>query len=598
MASATRLLTARKIWHLLTSAQRRSAMLLLALMFIGMILETLGIGLVVPAVTLLSQGESAGASVALQPLVRALGNPSQQTLLVAGMIVLVGIYLVKVLFLAYLAWRQTRFAFDVQVSLSQRLFTVYLRQPYTFHLQRNSAELIRNVITEVGLFTGAGLMPAMLLLTESLVLLGLCTLLIVVEPVGSLLVVSVLGVFAWGFHRLTSGRIARWGETRQLHEGLRLQHLQEGLGGAKDVKLLGRESDFLEQFRLHNVHCAHVARLKTTLEQLPRLWLELLAVGGLAILVISMVAQDQALSAVLPTLGLFAAAAFRLIPSVNRILGALQSLRYGLPGIDVLHAELALPLADEPVGRGPTVQFRHELELSDVEYAYPGVRDAALKGVSLSVRRGESVGFVGSSGAGKSTLVDILLGLLTPDSGAVRVDGKNVQTSLRNWQDQIGYVPQSIFLTDDSLRRNVAFGLARDQIDEAAVDRAIRAAQLEEFVATLPEGLDTVVGERGVRLSGGQRQRIGIARALYHDPTVLVLDEATSSLDTGTEREVMRAVAALHGRKTILIVAHRLSTVENCDRIYRVDKGRVVADGEPADVLHMARSSSGRGPES
>lgn len=592
MTSTTKLSTVRKIWGLLTSAERRSAVVLLGLMFIGMMLETLGVGLVIPAIALLTQSDFAHQYPALQPALQALGNPSQRTLVIGGMLALVGVYLIKALFLALLAWQQTRFAFGVRAQLSQRLFTIYLRQPYTFHLQRNSAQLIRNVINEVGVFTGNGILPGIALLGESLVLLGLCSLLLLVEPLGAVLVVSVLGTAAWGFHRLTRGRIARWGEARLHHDGLRMQHLQQGLGGAKDVKLLGRETDFLDQYRVHNTQGTRVEQLQSTLQQLPRLWLELLAVSGLAILAISMLAQDRALESVLPTLALFAAAAFRLLPSVNRVLGAVQSMRYVLPVVDILHTELKLATPEVAGTHSPRTLFRAVLELSQITYTYPGAAEPALKDISLVIQRGELVGFIGASGAGKSTLVDILLGLLTPDEGEVRVDGKDIQANLRNWQDQIGYVPQSIFLTDDTLRRNVAFGLSNEQIDDVAVHRAIRAAQLEEFVAKLPDGLETIVGERGIRLSGGQRQRIGIARALYHDPTVLVLDEATSSLDTATERGVMQAVTVLQGSKTILIVAHRPSTVEHCDRLYRLEQGRMAAEGGPQQMLQANKVAS------
>lgn len=590
MTAENRSSTAGKILGLLTAAERRGAAVLLGLMFVGMVLETLGIGLVIPAIGLLTQRDVSINYPAFRPVLQTLGSPSQQTLVICGVLALVGVYFIKTVFLAILAWRQTRFAFGVQARLSQSLFTAYLYQPYTFHLQRNSAQLIRNVINDVSVFT-SNVLAGMLLLTEILVVLGLGGLLLLVEPLGTLMVVSVLGATASGFHYLTRGYIARWGEARHRHEGLRIQHLQQGLGGAKDVKLLGREAEFLEQYRVHNFLTARVLELQVTLQQIPRLWLELLAVSGLAILVFSMVAQGRALETVLPTLGLFAAAAFRLMPSVSRILNAVQTLRYGLPVINTLSEEIKLANPAASRARGTGVPFRATLEFSHVVYSYPGAAGPAVKDLSLSIQRGESVGLIGASGAGKSTLVDVVLGLLAPNSGEVRVDGKDIQENLRGWQDQIGYVPQSIFLTDDTLERNVAFGVPNEQIDGTAVQRAIRAAQLDDFVASLPDGLKTFVGERGVRLSGGQRQRIGIARALYHDPAVLVLDEATSALDTATEHEVMQAVRALHGRKTILIVAHRLSTVEYCSRRYRLHEGRLMNgdQGLLEAAVHSAR---------
>ena len=575
---------------LLSRAERRSALLLLALMLVGMTLETLCTGLVIPAIALMMQQDLATTYPQFQPLLAALGNPSRSELILQVMLGLVAIYFVKNLFLAYLAWRQTRFAFGVQAQLSQRLFTVYLRQPYTFHLQRNSAQLIRNVTGEVGMFTDA-IVNSLNIVTELLVLLGISALLLAVEPLGTLIAVVALGGAAWGFHRGMRGRIVRWGESRQLHDGLRLQHLQQGLGGAKDVKLLGRESTFLDQYRVHNTQSARVGQFQATLQMLPRLWLELLAVVGLATLVLAMLAQGRDTATIVPTLALFAAAAFRLMPSVNRVLAAAQVLRYYLPVINTLHHELKLAAPEQTAGRRQSASgFQTDIHLAGVRYAYPSAAASALDDLTLRIRKGESIGLVGPSGSGKSTLVDVILGLLTPQVGQVLVDGEDIQENLRAWQDQIGYVPQSIYLTDDTLRRNVAFGLPGAAIDDAAVRHAVRAAQLEEFVSSLPNGLETLVGERGIRLSGGQRQRIGIARALYHDPAVLVLDEATSALDTATERGVMQAVTALRGGKTILIVAHRLSTVGSCDRLYRLEHGRIVAEIVQAQSTRMQQA--------
>jgi len=315
--------------------------------------------------------------------------------------------------------------------------------------------------------------------------------------------------------------------------------------------------------------------------------MEILTITGLSALVISMVLQKQSFTEIIPTLGLFAAAAFRVMPSINRLLGSLQTLIFSRAIISSVYEDFKLDAPDTPENK-TVIPFKDQLELKNLGFQYPTAVRPSLQDVSLVVRRGEAVGFVGPSGAGKSTLVDVILGLFAPTSGTVLVDGLDIQDNLRNWQNQIGYVPQTIYLTDDTLRRNVAFGLGDENIDEQAVVNAIRLAQLEDFVASLPDKLGTVVGERGVRLSGGQRQRIGIARALYHNPSVLVLDEATSSLDTPTEHGVMQAVQALQGAKTVIIVAHRLSTVEYCDRLYRIEDSRMTEQGTFDEVVKRA----------
>ena len=585
------MITFQKLWSLLTPKQRRSAFMLLALMFIGMLLETVGIGLIIPAIALMTQTDLAAKYPDAAPFLAMLGSPGHKQLLVGGMLALVVVYAIKALFLGYMAWRQSHFSHDLQASLSYRLFAGYLRQPYSFHLQRNSAQLLRNTLNSVNGVTNV-IQQGLILIAEGLVLIGFSGLLLWVEPRGALVIVITLGGAAWAFHRVTRKRIARWGKASQHHEGLRIQHLQQGLGGAKDVKLLGRESDFLAQYSNHNDSSARVSEHRSTLQALPRLWLEFLAVIGLAALVLIMLEQGKPLEALMPTLGLFAAAAFRLMPSINRVMAAVQSIRFSAAVIDTVDSELRL--VDMPLLPmvGKVLPLHQALTLDHIVFRYPSAEKTSLHGVTLSIPSGASVGFIGGSGAGKSTLVDVILGLLTPNQGTVSVDGVDIHENLRGWQDQIGYVPQTIFLTDDSLRRNIAFGLSNEQIDDAAVKRALQSAQLEQFVSELAQGLDTIVGERGVRLSGGQRQRIGIARALYHDPAVLVLDEATSSLDIKTERDVMDAVRALKGTKTLLIVAHRLSTVESCDRLYRLEQGKVIDEGRSADILHRISNTA------
>jgi ABC-type multidrug transport system fused ATPase/permease subunit len=553
--------------------------IILLIMLIGSILDTFSLGLVIPAVGMLVKPDY----VQNFPYINDLfGYPSDQEFAIIVMSILVITYFLKAIYLVWSAWVRSGFSASVTTRIGKQQFENYLRQPYPFHLQRNSAILIRNSQNSASLMGGV-IDPLLTVVADCLVTLGLFALLISLEPIGTLATLTIFGFCAWTFRRFTNSRIIQWGEAQNFHKVMVIQHLQQGFGGVKDVKVLGREKHFISEYSRHLVDNAIVGRRFGVAQGLPRIGLEILTIIGLASLVSIMVFSGQGLVEVLPVLGLFGAAAFRLIPAVGRTMSLLQTFALSRPVLRDTHRDLALTYFDSEQDV-KHLRFSDLIEVSDLTFQYEAALSPALNNVSLTVKRGEAVGLVGPSGSGKSTLVDILLGLLEPTSGRVLVDGDVIHDNLRGWQDQIGYVPQSIFLTDDTLRRNVAFGLPKNEIDEVAVEAAIRLAQLEDFVASLPDGLDTIVGERGVRLSGGQRQRIGIARALYHNPDVLVLDEATSSLDTETEHGVMQAVQALQGEKTVIIVAHRLSTVEYCNRLYRLENARIVDEGTFSEV--------------
>ena len=572
-----------KLWKLMSPRHRASGLRLCLLMLIGTALETLGIGLVVPVLGIAASGDL-GYLQKVPGLAEVLAGVSRDRLVIGAMLALLGFYAMKAVFLGFLSWYQLRFAFGIQQDVSYRLLQEYLWRPYTFHLQRNSAELIRNTTNEVSQIVHNAVIPTLTLVAEILVIACVASLLVAFEPLGAGL--ALAGIMAVGLtmHRFTKRWISGWGADRQRHDGLRLQYIQEGLGAIKDIKLMRREQYFLDRYEIHNGGSARINAQQGAMQQMPRLVFEVIAVGALAMLVVSMVVGGRPIDTVVPVMGLFAAASFRLMPSANRILNAFQCMRFAVPAIEVLANDLAVAEVNEAPGDIRPVRLRDNIALRGVEFAYPGAEDRVLRGIRLTIRKGTTVGFVGPSGAGKSTLVDVILGLLPPSQGSVLVDGVDIREMLRSWQAGIGYVPQNIYLSDDSIRANVAFGLPDALIDESRVWAALRAARLETYVRTLKSGIGTRLGERGIRLSGGQRQRVGIARALYHDPDVLVLDEATSALDGDTEREVMEAMHALKGVKTVLVVAHRMTTVAYCDRIFRLVAGAAVEQAPPDAV--------------
>ena len=566
----------RVMWSLLTEAERRRAGVLFVRMLIGMVLEILGIGLVMPALSVLTQPGASGLGSGVFADLASAAGLDQRGLVLALMGALFALFLGKGLFMAYLYLSQARFVHAARLSISTRLFGLYLSQPFVFHMHRNSASLVQ-ILTSGTQEMAFTFLNALNLVVELLVLVGIGTVLVVLEPVGALVVLAVVGLTSWLLLHATRRELKFWGGEKQRSERLVVRQIQEGLGAIKELTVMGREAAGLRHFRGDAEAAAHAGVRLYTYPQLPRLGLETVGIGALALLSALFVVQGRPLESMLPSIGLFAAAAFRVMPSANRVLSGAQGMQAGAAAIRILEEEFATlrQVVDAAPVDASAVPQTGEIVADGVEFTYPGAPSPVLVDVHLAIARGTSVGFIGASGAGKSTLVDLLLGLLEPGRGQVRVGGVDIHAHARAWRAQLGYVPQTIFLVDDTLRRNVALGIPDDEIDEDAVWRALRAAQLDGFVRDLPDGLDTVVGERGVRLSGGQRQRIGIARVLFHDPPVLVLDEATSALDTETEAGVMAAVQALHGTKTILIIAHRLSTLRHCERVYRLEAGRL-----------------------
>ena len=583
MSKPTRML----LWDVLQSSERRSLVGVFALILVGTVLETFSIGMMIPVLSVISSDNHKISLLFLT--VEPSLNKSQLIQFAVGL--MLAVYVFKNLFLAVSTWIQRGFLTRVTSRIATRMLEIYIRQPYAFHLQKNSSTLIRNT-QDASMLVAGGVEPMLTILTEGLIAAALFLVLVVVEPIGTLCVIGLLLGATYVFQRFFDRKLQRWGTQRQIQKGSIIQTIQQGLGAVKDVQVLGREEWFVNEHRERQSLDADLLRRINTVQAIPRLWLEVMAMAGLAGLVAIMLAAGKDIDKIIPTVGLFAVTSFKVLPSINKLVSSKQTLRVSRSTIETIHHDLELPIAAKLSDRNVNFQFEN-VAVDHLNFKYEQSEDLVLADINLKINSGEAVGFVGQSGSGKSTLIDIMLGLLEPQNGSILVNGQNIKSVKQSWQQQIGYIPQTIFLMDDSLRRNIAIGIADDQIDEVAIVDALKSAQLEDFVVSLPDGLDTVVGERGVRLSGGQRQRIGIARALYHRPSVLVLDEATSSLDAETEHGVMQAVQALQGDKTVIIVAHRLSTVEYCDRLYRLDAGQIVDEGKFEEVMNRAQTQSG-----
>jgi ABC-type multidrug transport system fused ATPase/permease subunit len=576
--------TRKLLWDVLRSSERRSLIGVFALILIGTALETFSIGMMIPVLSVIASDDQ---KISLPFLtINPSLDKSQLILLAVGL--MFAVYVIKNVFLAGSTWIQRGFLTRVTSRVAARMLETYIRQPYAFHLRKNSSTLIRNT-QDASILVAGGVEPMLTILTEGLIAFALFTVLVVVEPVGTICVIGLLLFATFIFQRFFDQKLQRWGTLRQIQKGLIIQTIQQGLGAVKDVQVLGREEWFVNEHRERQTLDANLIRRINTVQAIPRLWLEVMAMAGLAGLVAIMLATGKDIDKIIPTVGLFAVTSFKVLPSINKLVSSKQTLRVSRSTIETIHHDLDLPISVKPSHENVNFQFENVV-VDQLDFKYEQSENLVLSNVKIRIQSGEAVGFVGQSGSGKSTLIDIMLGLLEPRNGSVLINGQTIKNVKQSWQQQIGYIPQTIFLMDDSLRRNIAIGIADKEIDEAAIVDALKSAQLEDFVASLPEGLDTVVGERGVRLSGGQRQRIGIARALYHRPSVLVLDEATSSLDTETEHGVMQAVQALQGDKTVIIVAHRLSTVEYCDRLYRLDAGRIVDEGTFDEVMNRSQS--------
>ena len=572
-----------KLWSLFDRRTRLQILLLLVPIFLVSVLEMAGLGMLLPLLQVLTEPERVSSFPLLGELRRMLAPNDPVRFVVFLSAGLAAFFLMKNIAVLGLVYVHNRFVARKESAFIARLFASYVQRPYPFFLDHNSAELQRNLVHSTTNAFSNGLLALLQLALEAVTAVAICALLFYISPGTASAVGLVVAGALYGLHRLAGPYLANWGAIRNALQRDVIQWIAEAIGSIKEMKVLRRERFFADQFAFRIEKMCRYQSYARTYNAVPRALVEMLATLLFFGFVIAYLIAGHNLADAIPVLGVYGAAALRLMPSLNRMLQYAGQVRIASTPINDLHTHLIglEPRAEQKPAETALVSlpFTRSIGVEDLSFRYAGAPRPALENVTFTIARNETIGLVGASGAGKSTLVDILLGLLPPSGGRISVDGTDIARDVAAWQRLVGFVPQRIFLSDDSLRRNIAFGLPDDAIDDTRLREVLKFAHLEDFVAGLPRGLNTPVGENGVRLSGGQRQRIGIARALYHDPELLILDEATSALDAATERDIGDSLDRLSHRKTLIIIAHRMSTVQRCDRLLFLKDGRLADCG-------------------
>ena len=575
----------RQLCYLFPSKQRWMFFGLFLLQLIETCLDFFGISMILPFVNIIINGGDQQGSAWYTLIHSIVGSSDVKTVLLFFTLLLIAVYVIKNLFALFLMNLRIKFVNTNLVKMSTKMITCYMHKPYTFHLQRNTAEIIRNINGDVnGAFSVISTIFS--LISDVLIVGVLAVYLMAVDVVLTLSILGALAICSALYFLVVLVKIREAGAESRRIAAKRYKAIHQALGGIKEVKVMGKEHFFTEVYKEVGLESVQIARRCKLMAAIPARLLETLCMGTILGVLAVKIMMGADLAAVIPGLSAFAVAAIKLMPKANAINGCINSINFNLPSLEALCEDLKESEAEEAARLAEleekrklhhNVSYGHEKDIfvRDVTFTYPDKTAPVLDHVSLTIEHGQSVGIVGVTGAGKTTLVDLILGLLKPDSGSICYGEQDIQLDYSAWLKHIGYIPQNIYMVDDTIRRNIALGVEDEAIDEAAVWRALENAQLADFVRSLEEGLDTVIGERGVRISGGQRQRIGIARALYYDPEILFFDEATSSLDNETEAALMESVTKLGNQKTMIIVAHRLTTLRGCDKIYKVEESGV-----------------------
>lgn len=583
-------LTLKKVFFILPKGDPFKIFVLLLLMMLAAGLEIAGIGMIPAFVAIVADPEVVLNEPRLKPLFNLLGITTERDLLIGGSMAMLGVFIIKSAYIITFNFFESRFIYRRRFTIMHRMMSSYMQAPYTFHLQHNTAEILRNILHEVTIVINAVITSLLKMSREAIIAIGILIFLFTIEPYITLLTIILSGIGAGSFIMFNRKKMKEFGEEEQARRQEMIKAVNQGLGGIKDARVLNRENEFINKFKTEAEASTKLLAYIKFIQQIPKPIVETTAVLGMLLIALLLVWEGRPMNAIIPILTLFAMATVRLMPSVQQLSSMYTNLRYNLVSLDPVYEDLK-ELDEynkkfvESRRNKNEFKLKEQIKIDNVSYSYPGSEELAINKVSLTIPKGKAIAFVGESGAGKTTMVDIILGLLEPDQGTILIDGLDIYENISAWQRNIGYIPQSIYLSDDSLRNNIAFGLPDKDIDESKVKDSVKLSQLDNMVNSLPKGLDTIIGEHGTRLSGGQRQRIGIARALYHKPQVLIMDEATSALDNITEQQITSAIENLIGERTIIMIAHRLTTVKNCDTLYFMKGGEILQQGTYEELV-------------
>ena len=569
-----------KVFSIFTPRQIRECWGLLGIMLLGSVLESVGIGAILPLISLMEQENYLNEHYYMAQLAREIGVTTHSSFVMLSAGVLIALYLLKNAYIAGEIYLQRKMSRKYQILYSRELFNNYMMKPYVFHINSNTATLLRNVNNGATIICSYLLMPIAFLFTEIITVCAIWLMLVVVDFFTAVVVASIMAVIIYAIIRTFRQEIDCQGQRQNDASAEYIKWINQGLGAIKETKVLRREQFFIDEFDKGYEKYANALQRYFILSDMPRIIIESIVVSGLLLLIIAKLCMREQSGDIVPMLGVLALAAFRLMPSANRIVGYYNGIKNQMPFFRELYPELleirsSIMTGDQKkkMEIADKMPFEHILEIKNLSYSYLNNKEMIFNDAFFTIPKGEFVGIIGPSGAGKTTFVDIMLGLLQPTTGKILCDGVDINKNIRSWQANLAYVPQDIYLIDGTVKENIALGLKTEDIDDALIDKVLHMAELYDFVNALPQGMETFVGERGVKLSGGQRQRIGIARALYQQPEVLILDEATSALDNETEKSITDTILKLKGQITIIAIAHRVSTLEQCDFKIKFENG-------------------------